>query len=422
MTRTSPARSLFPTSFRGRLLLVVGIAAIVRVAYALALAPPLSFFDDDAFFHGTAQLLADGHGYLRPLDFAFHGQSIPTAEHPPLYPLLLSVPRALSLDGLDAERMIGVAIGTGTVAVAALIGRRVAGDRAGLAAAVLCAAYPSFIAADGAIMSETLFGFLVALGVLMALRLRTRPSPAVAAGLGVAIGLAALTRSEGLLLVPLLGAPALWRASGQRLALGAAVALATVVVVAPWVVRNWEVFGRPVLSDNQGTLLAGSNCRRTYYGKDIGWFSVACVPAANPSAAGASTNEAEHSASLTDRGLDYAGAHPGRAVLVAGVRLARVWGLYQPGRQAIATGRRAWVQKVGVVVYYLVVLTAILGGVSLRRRRDELAILLAPVLLASFVALVSWGSVRFRHEAEVMLLVLAGVAIARTRHASPPTD
>jgi 4-amino-4-deoxy-L-arabinose transferase-like glycosyltransferase len=420
VTRTSPARSLFPTSFRGRLLLVVGIAAIVRVAYALALAPPLSFFDDDAFFHGTAQLLADGHGYLRPLDFAFHGQSIPTAEHPPLYPLLLSVPRALSLDGLDAERMIGVAIGTGTVAVAALIGRRVAGDRAGLAAAVLCATYPSFIAADGAIMSETLFGFLVALGVLAALRLRTRPSPAAAAGLGVAIGLAALTRSEGLLLLPLLGAPALWRASGHRLALGAAVALATVVVVAPWVVRNWEVFGRPVLSDNQGTLLAGSNCRRTYYGKDIGWFSVACVPAANASAAGAS--EAKHSASLTSRGLDYAGAHPGRAVLVAGVRLARVWGLYQPGRQAIATGRRAWVQKVGVVVYYLVVLMAILGAVSLRRRRDELVILLAPVLLASFVALVSWGSVRFRHEAEVMLLVLAGVAIARTRHASPPTD
>ena len=402
-------------------MLVVGIAAIARVAYALALAPPLSLLDDDAFFHGTAQLLAHGHGYIRPLDLAFHGQSIPTAEHPPLYPLLLSVPPALGLDGLDAERMVGVAIGTGTVAAAALIGRRVAGDRAGLAAAVLCAAYPSFIAADGAIMSETLFGFLVALGVLMALRLRTRPSPAAAAGLGVAVGLAALTRSEGLLLLPLLGAPALWRASGHRLALGAAASLATVVVLAPWVVRNADVFGRPVLSDNQGTLLAGSNCRRTYYGKDIGWFSVACVAAATPS--GATTNEAKLSAKLTSRGLDYAGGHPGRAVLVAGARLARVWGLYQPGRQAVATGRREWVQKVGVVVYYLVALMAILGAVSLRRRRAELAILVAPVVLASFVALVSWGSVRFRHEAEVMLLVLAGVAIARTRRASSvPAD
>jgi hypothetical protein len=422
VTRTSPARSLFPTSFRGRLLLVVAAAAIVRVAYALALAPPLSFFDDDAFFRGTAQLLAHGHGYIRPLDFDFHGQSIPTAEHPPLYPLLLSVPSALGLEGLDAARMIGVAIGTGTVAVAALIARRVAGDRAGLAAAVLCAAYPSFIAADGAIMSETLFGFLVALGVLMALRLRTRPSPVVAAGLGVAVGLAALTRSEGLLLLPLLGVPALWRASGHRLALGAAASLATVVVLAPWVVRNADVFGRPVLSDNQGTLLAGSNCRRTYYGRDIGWFSVACVAAANPSGAGAATNEAKRSASLTSRGLDYAGAHPARAVLVAGVRLARVWGLYQPGRQAVATGRRVWVQKVGVVSYYAVALMAILGAVTLRRRRDELAILVAPILLASFVALVSWGSVRFRHDAEVMLLVLAGTAIARTRASRAPTD
>jgi 4-amino-4-deoxy-L-arabinose transferase-like glycosyltransferase len=395
----------------------------VRVAYALALAPPLSVLDDDAFFHGTAQLLAHGHGYIRPLDLAFDGQSIPTAEHPPLYPLLLSVPPALGLDGLDAERMIGVAIGTGTVAVAGLIGRRVAGDRAGLAAAVLCAAYPSFIAADGAIMSETLFGLLVALGVLTALRLRTRPSLAAAAGLGVAVGLAALTRSEGLVLLPLLGLPALLRASGHRLALGAAAALATAVVLAPWLVRNADVFGRPVLSDNQGTLLAGSNCRRTYHGKDIGWFSFTCVAAANSSGAGATPNEAEHSANLTRRGLDYAGAHPGRAVLVAGVRLARVWGLYQPGRQAVATGRRQWVQKVGVLVYYPVALMAIFGAVSLRRRRAELAILVAPVVLASFVALVSWGSVRFRHEAEVMLLVLAGVAIARARRASSaPAD
>jgi hypothetical protein len=145
------------------------------------------------------------------------------------------------------------------------------------------------------------------------------------------------------------------------------------------------------------------------------------VAAANPSGA-AATNEAKRSAGLTSRGLDYAGAHPARAVLVAGVRLARVWGLYQPGRQAVATGRRVWVQKVGVVVYYAVAVMAILGAVTLRRRQDELAILVAPIVLASFVALVSWGSVRFRHEAEVMLLVLAGTAIARTRASRAPTD
>jgi 4-amino-4-deoxy-L-arabinose transferase-like glycosyltransferase len=270
--------------------------------------------------------------------------------------------------------------------------------------------YPSFIAADGAIMSETLFGLFVALAVLEALRLRERPNVPDAVGFGLVVGLAALTRSEGLLLLPLLALPALLRARGQRLALGGIATLVTLLILSPWVVRNWHHFHRPLLSNNSGTTLAGSNCRQTYYGDDIGWFALACV---GTNATGStSSNEAKNSARLARRGLDYAGDNVRRAVFVAGVRVARVWGLYQPNRQAVATGRRVWVQKIGVVVYYAVALLALLGIWTLRGRREELFILLAPILLVTLVTLGSWGSVRFRHEGEVVLIVLAGVALA----------
>ncbi len=106
-------------------------------------------------------------------------------------------------------RMIGVLFGCGTVLVVALIARRLAGGRAALFAAGLCALYPSFIAADGSIMSEPLFGLFVALVVLQALRLSDFGRVRDAALLGGVIGLAALARSESLLLVVLLGVPSL---------------------------------------------------------------------------------------------------------------------------------------------------------------------------------------------------------------------
>src|ERR687894_349426 len=89
----------------------------------------------------------------------------------------------------------------------ALIARRLAGDRAGLAAAAIAAVYPILIAADGAPMSEALYGLLVATGLLLALRLHERGDLLSAAGLGAAIGIAALTRSEALGLIPLLAWP-----------------------------------------------------------------------------------------------------------------------------------------------------------------------------------------------------------------------
>ena len=81
--------------------------------------------------------------------------------------------------------------------------RRLAGDRAGLLAAGIAAAYPDLVAADGALMTESLFGALAAGMLLAALRLADAPGTGRAAVLGVVAGVAALARSEALLLLPL---------------------------------------------------------------------------------------------------------------------------------------------------------------------------------------------------------------------------
>jgi hypothetical protein len=400
--------------FGAGLCAIAAVAFAVRLAYALVLAPDIAGLDDDAFYHLTSLELADGHGYVGTFDVFVSGQKEPTADHPPLYALGLSFLARLGARGVDAQRMLGVCAGTLTVVAVGLAARSLAGRRAGWAAAALCAVYPAFIAADGAIMSESLFGMLVAFALAVALRLLTRPSIAGTALLGLLIGLAALTRSEGLLLLPLLAVSILVAVPGRRVATGATLAVVAALAIAPWVVRNVDVFGEPIYSTNDGATLAGANCEQTYYGHAIGGFDFSCIAAIDqPQTA----NRAVRSRALRDAAVDYAGDHPGRALVVAGVRLARVWGLYAFDDEVEVTGRNDRVQLVGVIVYYLVLAAGIAGAVLLVRtgRLLPLAVLLTPILVTSATAVLTYGLVRLRHIAEISLIVLAGCALARWR-------
>jgi hypothetical protein len=108
--------------------------------------------DHDSFFHQTALELADGNGYVGRFDVFISGEKEPTADHPPLYPLMLFFLGRLGARSADLDRMLGVCAGTHTVVAVGLVARQVAGYRAGLTAAAVCAVYPAFIAADGALM------------------------------------------------------------------------------------------------------------------------------------------------------------------------------------------------------------------------------------------------------------------------------
>jgi hypothetical protein len=69
------------------------------------------------------------------------------------------------------------------------------------------------------------------------------------------------------------------------------------------------------------------------------------------------------------------------------------------------------VQKLGVVMFFLLVPPAIWGALSLRRRGVNPWILLMPFVVVSVTALVTYGNVRFREPAELSLVILAAVAL-----------
>ncbi|MGH2892341.1 MAG: glycosyltransferase family 39 protein [Solirubrobacteraceae bacterium] len=402
-------------TFRRGLAAIALSGLVLRVIYAYAIVKGKPLLGDALEFQQQANLLASGHGLIAPQVWLTQHVARPSADKPPVYVLLETV---ISLFGGRTwawHDIVDLVAGTATICVTGLLGNRVGGGggrgvRLGLIAAALAAVYPLLIAADGSLRSESVFALFVTLSLLCALRLREAPSIRRAITLGFVIALAALTRSEGLLLAVLLPfGLAGWRRGLTSVA-------ACLVVLSPWLVYCWITFGQPVLiSTNVGGLLAGANCSRTYHGPLLGQWDLACLP---PGVGGTEiTNEAVESDHLRDVGLRYARHHAGRLPVVVAARIGRSFELFRPRQQwaieAFFEGRNEKVEKAGVLVYYVVALLAIAGTVLLWRRRGPWRILLAPLVIVAFVSVTGYGFTRFRVGAEPALIVLAAVTLDR---------
>jgi hypothetical protein len=234
-----------------------------------------------------------------------------------------------------------------------------------------------------------------------------------AAVFGALLGVAALARSEALIFLVVLALPLClrhrpWRWAGLRLL--AVTCAATALTIAPWTMRNWIVFGEPVLiSLNDATVIAGANCESVYHGKDIGGWTIACLAKRD-----VDLPEPEQHRIWRQQGLDYAREHLVDLPRVMLVRVLRTWDLYQPSRQTrFAEGRDRNVELAGVYTYLVLLLPlSVYGAVLLRRRGHPLLILLSPAAVVTVTAIFGYGLPRFRHAANLTMLVLAAVAIA----------
>ena len=375
--------------FRGDLAAVACLALGVRVLAAYDVRT-YAVRGDAEVFHGVARRLADGDG------FQLFWRDSPTAEHPPVWELVLAGANLLGADGHTSHRLLGALIGTVTVVLIGLLGEAVADRRVGLVAAGLAAVYPMLWAADVSLMSETLYGAFLVAALLAAVHRR----PAL---LGLLLGLAALTRGEALLLLPLLAVPLFW-GRWRELALVVGV---FALVLAPWTIRNLATFDEPVLiSTNANGIWAGANCQDSYHGSLAGAWAFDCY---RPERAG--EDESEWAARQRDAGFDYMRDHASELPRVMLIRLARTLEVWWPGQaQALGLldGRNPHATKVGQWMWWLLAPLAIAGAVMLRRDRW---VLLAPVLLVLLVTLATYGSTRFRFAAEPSVCVLAAVTL-----------
>ena len=391
------------------------LALAVRVTYVLGTEPRHLPFTDSLYYQQLANDLAAGHGFIDPLRLLATGHATPTAEHPPLYPLVLAFGSLLGARSVQAHQLIGCLIGVGTVLCVGATAATVAGKRAGLYAGVVAAVDPTLWLNDGGIDAESLFALTLGVALLASYRFVRRPSLRWAAALGAALGSAVLTRAESALLLVLLAmliACSLARRGGRRVGALLSLALLTsLAVIAPWEIRVLATFQRPVfISTEGGGVLAGANCARTYHGNLVGlWVIKDCYPYPLPTgdASVRSNAEARH-------GVRYAETHLSSVPMVMAIRVAREWEIYRPAQDAkwdTDDGRPTWGNLAALAVFYLMVPFAVGGLVVLRRSGVTLLPMTALVLEAVIAAAATVGLVRFRTPADLVMAVTAGISL-----------
>ena len=346
----------------------------------------------------------------------------PAALHPPVWSLILTGWAALGQHDEFRQQLLAAVIGTCTVGVVGLAGRRIAGDRVGLISAAIAAVYSGLWLYERALLSETFLFLVIALMLILAYSFRDHPSTARAALLGAMCGLLAMTRSEEILIFPLLAVPLIltvrtvaWRTRILWLVLASVL---TVAVIAPWTIYNLGRFQKPVfLSTNAGGAAANANCDGTYYGPHIGWWNILCFPKDQP------TDPSVATGVYIRYGLTYAEHHLGRLPLVVFAREGRAFGYWNPFQQTYLDNQwqrvlpifgkptSVWVYDLRLVSYWILLLPAAAGCVVLRRRRIPLYPLLAFFLTVVITVATAYGETRYRAAAEVPFVILAGVGI-----------
>jgi 4-amino-4-deoxy-L-arabinose transferase-like glycosyltransferase len=396
------------------LAIVVGV--VIRVAMLISKWRQDLLLNDSLWYSAQAVKIAGGDGFVDP----FYGG--PSAEHGPLTPLLVA-PVSWMDDPVPWQRAAMTVVGVGVVAGVGLLARRVGGWWAGVIAAALAAVYPNLWMNDSLVMSEAPAALFVVVTLWLALDLLDaldRPDPdrrAVNVRLvacGVAIGLAALARSELVLLAPLL-VIVVWRArptgGGSGWIRSAAVlCCGTFVVLAPWVSANLVRFDTPVLfTTNDGTTLLGANCHDAYYGSDIGGWSLFCVvDERSPLGEDPGSRSARHRRIA----ISYARDHIGRLPLIGAARLGRgldIVGIENQVDGDVGEERYRWASWAGVASWWAM---AALAAIGIRRVTGRARwVLLTPVVGVAITTVLFYGAHRIRSPMEPVVVVLAAIAL-----------
>jgi 4-amino-4-deoxy-L-arabinose transferase-like glycosyltransferase len=418
-----PKRSRFTPA-----LAAVALAGLaVRITYVLGWKNPVQPAGDPFYYHYAANMLVDGQGFLHPFALLKFHLKTPGADHPPGYILALAVSSLFGFRSFLDHQIWSCVISTMAVVAVGFTGRRIAGERAGLIAAVLAAAYPSFWINDGLVLSETLVLLLTTLAVLAAYRLWERPSPARAAVLGVAVAANALTRAETLLILPLIAVPLLLLdrrlAITRRIGLLVVAAVACAAAIAPWSIYNQTRFEHTtLLSTGLGNVLVVANCKQTYDGPGIGFWWHFCL-ADLPQPPG---DRSSQEIAYRKIALRYVRHHTDRLPAVTWARLGRTFGFFRPGQQVLYDAqvetRNVGAGRVALGMYYAFVTLSIGGAFVLRRRRVPISPLVGLIVSAAASVVLTYGQTRFRAPAEPALVLLSAVALAALLSRRAPDD
>jgi 4-amino-4-deoxy-L-arabinose transferase-like glycosyltransferase len=381
------------------------------------------------------RLLSDSRDYQRHAVSIMNGDGYPesiiapeggpTAFRPPLYPYYMGAIYTITRPPpkWNLVRASQAFLGTLIVALIALIAFRIWGQREALLAAGIAAVYPPLVIYGGTILTETLFVTLElgALAAAIEYRRRQRSYPWLLLA-GVLVGLAALARSNGiLLLLPLIvavwpsGAGNLW----SRVARPAALVGVTLLVLVPWSVRNAIEFDAFVPAPTQsGYAIAGTYNEQAQDDPDrpAAWRRAEQVPEFDDLfEAGTGLDERELDGELRDRAMEFAIDNPLYVAEVGARNTLRLFDLagFDHAEEVWSfAGVKPLTADLGVVGFYLMIPFVLIGAFTAAARRAPLFIWLTPLVLFLSVIFIADSGARYRAPIDPFLILLAALGLA----------
>lgn len=411
-------------TWRGGLAVVTVVALVLRVGLLLV-EPKFHLIFDPADYELHGASIALGHGYP-PTQIASAGT--PSAFRPPAYPYLLGAVYALFGIHPNLGRLVGALLGTLTVLLVALLGSGLWSRRIGLISGSVAAVCPSLIVLNGSLLSESLFLPIELALALAVLAFRSRGADwRVGLAIGALCGLAALTRTVGIVLL----VPSLWAigtvssARRTRISAGLAAVVACALVLTPWTIRNAEVFHAFVPLNTQGGLtLAGQY--NVEAGRDNSFQAVwRDFPTQTPQLAKrlarfyfrpGGINEVQLNGRLTDAAFSYISAHPSEVLFATALNSLRLFGL---GKNHQFTTGIAYnemnvphaAREITTLTIQLIALIGILGLIASLTGRLEIPLgpwqVWAIPLLAIAATVPEIGTPRYRVILDPFLILLA---------------
>jgi hypothetical protein len=404
------------------LLLIIVLALAARLAVVLVLgdgANPISGAFDQYSYDALAQRVAAGHSFSFPTAwYPFTQPDEPTAHWSYAYTLYLAVVYAAVGHYPIIARLIQVLLSAIGLWLTFRIGRRLFGERVGLAAAALAAFYAYFVFFAAALMTQTFYiiALLAAMDVTLQLIDRSRWRRWLA--LGLALGLATLLRQTVLIFAPLLLAWIWWRLrhtedhaqstdaralrSGglQSSVAGPLLCLAVIALcVLPFTVYNYRTFNDfLLLNSNGGYWLYSSN--HPDQGASFDGNYAAPLPEALRGLPEPAIDRA-----LYRQGLQFIVDDPKRFLLLSMSRIGSYYWLLPSGASSLAS-------NLGRVLSFTLYLPFMLYGLYLSRRRwRDCVPLYLYVGFDATLCLLTWAAPRYRLPSDALLMIFAGLAV-----------
>ncbi|GAB4109138.1 MAG: hypothetical protein Kow00105_17550 [Phycisphaeraceae bacterium] len=395
--------------FSGTRWYVVGLFAVFLIALSVRIgltgvfvgfdAPPdANANSDQVDYEVLAYHLVSGQGYA-----IVPGQ--PTATRTPGTSLTLAGVYALTGRSFTFGRVWFCVLSALTCVLVVWLGATCFSRPVGVLAGFLLAIYPAHAYNAMHFVSETPFGFWLALGLVGTMKALHSPSGRwVWHGLaGACWALAVLTRPQLLLAVPIAGVMICFAGLCRRwsyVRVFAVQVLVLVLLVSPWVIRNAVVLGKPTLSTITGYGLWGAHNERTFTDPQYsgGWVKASELIDAEHPLIG---NEVERNDMAMRYGMDAIRAHLDQ---MPGLIVAKLWRMVSPFRD---TDNR--LVKLAFAAGWLGVGPWVMFGllIAVRQSPASAFTLLLPILAVVASVIIFYGSDRFRDSVAPVFVIPA---------------